>query len=83
MIYDYIAEDSPQHASKTILSIEAKCSFLAEHPHLKSQQLQLHNLCKSKIGYCIIFCKPIKKGVEIARILHGARNLPKILETSF
>jgi len=28
----------------------------------------------------IIFYRPMEKGVEIARVLHGARDLPKLFE---
>jgi toxin ParE1/3/4 len=32
------------------------------------------------VGKYVIFYRPIENGIEIARILHGARDLPSIFE---
>ncbi len=59
-IWDYIAEDSESRADAFIDSIDRKLYELADSPH---------------IGRYIIFYLIVPGGIEIVRVLHGARDI--------
>lgn len=75
----YIAEDNPQAAVRMIDIITGKFEFLAAHPKLLSPQPRFCNLHKHKVGRYVIFFRPVKNGIEVIRVLHGARDIEKIL----
>lgn len=75
-IWQYIAQDSVKNADAFLAQIENKCQTLAENPFLgRSRDELTDNLRSHSIkAYTIFYC-PIPNGVEIIRILHGARDI--------
>jgi toxin ParE1/3/4 len=75
-IWDYIANDSETHADSFIETIDQKLHTIAEQPHIGRPRDELETGVRSfPIGQYIIFYRPIPNGIDIIRVLHGARDL--------
>jgi toxin ParE1/3/4 len=80
-IWYYIAQDNPEAADRFILKIISKFPKLAATPHLGRERDELSPRLRSfTVGRYIIFYRPIYNGVEIARVLNGARDLPPLFD---
>jgi toxin ParE1/3/4 len=79
-IWRYIAEDKPQAATGLIRTIDAKCVLLAENPLLGQARPDIApDFRYFVVGNYLILYREAPDGVEIIRVLHGARNL-RVLE---
>ncbi len=84
-IADYIAQDSPNAARRVVRELRAAMERLAEMPasgHLR------HDLTDEPLrfwpvySYLIIY-RPEAKPLQVARVLHGARDVKSILARGF
>ncbi len=76
-LWDYIAEDNPRRASSFLRMIDDKLWMLAENPMLgRSREELAPNLRSFPAGNYLIFYVPLEDGIEVARVLSGARDLP-------
>ena len=75
-IYDYIARDSCAAADRVIDSFREKFKLLPERPLLGELRTEIAPDLRSFVaGNYVVFYRPAKTGVEIARILHAARDV--------
>lgn len=75
-IWAFIAEDDPTAASRFVHFIEERCSLLAENPMIgRSRSALAPGLRSFPAGDYIIFYVPIENGVEIVRVVSGARDI--------
>ncbi|MBN9559537.1 MAG: type II toxin-antitoxin system RelE/ParE family toxin [Alphaproteobacteria bacterium] len=79
-IWRYIAKDNPAAADRMLDRIDGACALLAEHPLMGSARTDL----RAGLRYFVsarhlILYRPIKEGIEVVRVLHGARHLPDLL----
>ena len=80
-IWIYVARDDTDAADKLIRSIASRFSKLASMPELGRRREELLSGVRSfPVGTYIIFYSPMADGIEVTRILHGARNFPPIFE---
>jgi toxin ParE1/3/4 len=78
-IWDYIADDSEARADAFIETIDRKFRALAGRPDMGRVRDELETGLRSfPVGRYVIFYRPIPEGVEIVRVLHGARDLDAI-----
>jgi toxin ParE1/3/4 len=78
-IWDYIADDSEGRADAFIDPVDRKVRSLARRPHMGRAREELAEGLRSfPVGRYIIFYRAVPKGIEIVRVLHGARDLPTI-----
>lgn len=78
-IWDYIADDSEARADAFIETIDRKFRTLAGRPDMGRARAELETGLRSfPVGRYVIFYRPIPEGVEIVRVLHGARDLDAI-----
>lgn len=78
----YIAEDNPAAADRLLDEIEAKCRLLSEQPRLGPARPDIRpELRYFPIGSYLILYREITGGVEIVRVVHGARDLPDLFHT--
>ena len=78
-IWSYIAQDNPDIADGFVRSLISRFPMLAEMPEAGRQREELAPELRSfAIGNYVIFYRPIENGVEIVRVLHGARDLPPV-----
>ena len=76
-----IAGENPNAADTWLDTIDAKCRLLARMPELGRKRPDLApDLRSLPAGSYVIFYRPVKAGIQIIRILHGARDIPTIFE---
>ena len=76
-IVEFIAQDNPNAAREWLGLIRERCELLAQHP-LTGESRPGFGIagCRSvSVGVYVIFFRPTPNGLEIARILHGSRDL--------
>lgn len=87
IVYYYISEGSPAAARQFRTQAEATFQRLARMPNLGTRYEHDHPALAelrflplpSRFKNYLVFYRPIAGGIEIARVLHGARDLPRIL----
>ena len=78
-IWAYIAEDSADHADTFTDLIDSKFQALARRPGIGRSRPELATDFRSfSVGNYVIFYVPLSKGVEVVRVLHGARDLEAV-----
>ena len=71
-----IARDDESAADRLLDRFEETCRRLADSPALgRSRDELAPGLRSFPIARYVIFYRPVKNGIEIARVLHGARDL--------
>jgi toxin ParE1/3/4 len=76
----HIAEHNPSAADALIDVFHRKFELLAEFPTMGRQRPELGNGIRSlPIGDYMVFYRSIEDGIELIRVLHGARNARKLL----
>lgn len=80
-IADFIALDDPERAASFVGEIEARMTQAAERPASFPARDELHQgLRAARHGRYLTFFVEAGDEVRIARVLHGARNLPRAFE---
>jgi len=75
-IWTYIAQDSPTRADKLLDEIDEKSQTLAQSTFIGKARDELGSKIRSfPIGNYVLFYQPIEDGIEIIRVLHGARDI--------
>ena len=75
-IWTYIAQDSLNTADKLLDKIDEKSQTLAQSPFIGKARDELGPKIRSfPIGNYVLFYQPIEDGIEIIRVLHGARDI--------
>ena len=74
-ILDNIAKDNLEAALRHVERLEEACWMLARNPlaGTKRDDLLSGLRCWS-VGNYVIFYQPLKDGIEVLRVLHGARD---------
>jgi toxin ParE1/3/4 len=82
-IWAHIAEDSLHQADAFAARVNSEFQLLARQPNLgRARPELLPNLRSMPVGRYIIFyiARPRLRGIDIVRVLHGARDLKPLLE---
>lgn len=78
-IWDYIARDNLPAASKILRTIGDKFEMLSKNPLMGQDRSELSPQMKSfSVGNYVIYYRPFSKGIEIMRVLHGARDVDSL-----
>ncbi|KYC41102.1 plasmid stabilization protein [Scytonema hofmannii PCC 7110] len=78
-IWLYIAADNQQAADKLVNRIDAKCQMLANSAGVGSARPDIApDLRYFPVGHYLILYREILNGIEVVRVVHGARHLPDI-----
>ena len=76
-IWFYLAQDNPDAADRFVRVLVAWFPRLAAMPGMGRQREELAQRLRSfPTAHYVIFYRPMENGVEIARVLHGARDFP-------
>lgn len=82
-VWAYIAEDSEEAADRFLGRIENACRRLAENPLTGRDRSQLAPRLRSlAMSSYVLFYRPRSDGIELIRVLHGARDLPALFGES-
>jgi toxin ParE1/3/4 len=80
-IWAYIAEDSPRQADAFAAAIDREIRGLARHPLIgRARPELLTGLRSLPFGRYVIFYLPRKRGIEVMRVLHAARDLKPLFD---
>ena len=75
-IHDFVAQDSPSAAARSVALIRERCFLLAENPLLGRSRPDLAPYLRSfPVGNYIIFYRPAENGVQILRVVSGFRDI--------
>lgn len=76
-----IAGENPAAAARWLDLIDEKCQLLARMPELGRKRPDLApELRGLPVDNYIIFYRPMNDGIQVIRVLHGARDLPQHFE---
>ncbi len=79
-VWLYIAQDNTRAADKLLDRIEVQCELLANHPQLGPARDDIaKGLRYQPLANYLILYRVIAQGVEIVRVVHGARNIIDLL----
>lgn len=79
-IWAYIAQDNAEAADRMLLKIDRECRFLAANPRTGEVLEQFRpGLRRFVVGNYLLFYQLIEGGIEVFRVLHGARDIEKLL----
>ncbi|HZA66841.1 MAG TPA: type II toxin-antitoxin system RelE/ParE family toxin [Geminicoccaceae bacterium] len=74
-IWDYIARDSTLNADRFVDRIEQRFGLLAANPRLGVARDDLRpGLRRFTHARYLIYYRPIRGGIEVVRVVHGARD---------
>ena len=74
-IFDYIAKDRPRAAVRVVGKIIKRFESLAEHPLSGEAQPKYGaDIRFSTVENYLIVYRPIEQGIEVVRVIHGARD---------
>jgi toxin ParE1/3/4 len=77
-IATYIAQDSPRAARKWLHTVRETCDLLAANPQMGEERpgFGVPGCRCFSVGNYVVFFRPIEGGgIEVARIVHGSRDL--------
>jgi toxin ParE1/3/4 len=81
-IGDYIAKDSRANARRFVGKLMEQCERIGNAPLGYAGREDLApSLRMAALGRYVVFFRVIDGTVRIERVLHGARNLPAVLES--
>jgi toxin ParE1/3/4 len=80
-ILDYIARDKPRAATRFVATLREKCQLLAVNPELGQRRPSFRSgeYRTFSVGNYVIFYRPTDRGVEIARVVSGFRDIETLL----
>jgi toxin ParE1/3/4 len=81
VIWTYIAEDNAEAVDRVLNAAYGTCKNLADNPELgrlrKVPEITsgIHSFVITEYPNYVIFYRVLPNGVQIVRVLHGARNI--------
>lgn len=78
-IWDYIADDNPAAADRWVDQLDGQFRLLATQPKMGRARDELAPSVRSfPFGRYVVFYVPIDDGIDVVRVLHGARDIDAI-----
>ena len=79
-IWEYIGQFSEEAANQIIDTIYQKTELLARSPYMGTARPEFTPTLRSfPVEKYVVFYRPIDNGIEVVRVLHGARDLEHLL----
>jgi toxin ParE1/3/4 len=80
-IWRYIAGDNPDAADRLLLRIDSKLDLYALNPTMgRARDILAPGLRSFPVGDYLVFYRTIPDGIELVRVLHGARQLENLFK---
>ncbi|WP_309744285.1 type II toxin-antitoxin system RelE/ParE family toxin [Chamaesiphon sp. OTE_20_metabat_361] len=81
-IWWYIAQDSPEAADRLLDRIQEKLLSLSQFPQMGASRDELMPRLRSfSVSNYLIFYFPLEDGIDVIRVLHGARDTEVIFQS--
>lgn len=79
-IWHFIAYDNPDAADATLRRIDERLELYATQPGMGTDRSQLGRGLRSfSVGEYLVFYRKIDGGIELVRVLHGARKIKRTM----
>ena len=79
-IWFYVAQDDPAAADRLLDTFDEKIRLLADNPHMGPARPDIAtDLRYHPAGSYLLLYRIVSDGVEIVRVVHGARDLLNLL----
>ncbi|MEI8570424.1 type II toxin-antitoxin system RelE/ParE family toxin [Methylomonas sp. LW13] len=79
-IWLYIAQDNPHAADRVLDDLEQRFIMLADNPQMGRYRPDIAPELRYFIsGKYLILYRTLTDGVQIVRVIHGARDLPNVI----
>lgn len=76
-IASYIFDLNPVGAENFLNSLGETCELLVRHPYIGRSRSEFGEDIRSfPVGNYLIFYKPALRGIDVARVIYGGRDLP-------
>ncbi len=79
-IWETIARDDVEAAGRVLSALRERFPRLADFPGLGRTSGYAPDLRRFAVPPYVIFYRPSESGIEVVRVLHGARNLARTLQ---
>jgi len=77
-IWVYIAERNYDAADRLLEQLDEKFRLLSENPGFGTMRDDLAPSVRGfPVGNYVLFYRPITGGIEVVRVIHGARDIPR------
>jgi len=77
-IWHYSAYDNPDAAARMLRTIDQRLFLYAANPRMGANRSKLgKGLRSSPVGSYLAFYRVVEGGIELVRVLHGARQLKR------
>ncbi len=81
-IWIFVARDNPTAADRLTDEIHDKCQLLAARPKMGRLRPELAPSIRSfTVGSYVIFYRVSTTGIEVARVLHGRRDIASVFRS--
>src|SRR5690349_6795588 len=81
-IWEYIADDSIDHADAFIDIVDGKLRTLAAQPMMgRARDELMAGLRSFPVGRYMLFYELVMDGIALVRVLHSARDIPSQFES--
>lgn len=81
-IWVFVAQDNAEAADRLLDQLHEKCQFLANSPKVGRQRSELDPSIRSfAVGSYVIFYREGDDGIEVARVLHGRRDISSLFRS--
>jgi len=78
-IWLYIAQDNQAAANQLLDTIDEKLKLLSDSPQMEQTRDELAPSLRSfPVGKYLVIYRPIPGGIELARVIHGARDIESL-----
>lgn len=79
-ITSFIALDNPTAADRLVDSFVQKLNLLADAPQIGPVCPIRPALRRFPVGNYVLYYRPLRDGIELVRVLHGARDIRALFE---
>jgi toxin ParE1/3/4 len=81
-IWAFVAQDDASAAERLINRIREKCQMLATTPKVGRQRPELDPSIRGfPVGNYVVFYRERAAGIEVARVLHGRRDIQSLFRS--
>ena len=78
-IWQYIARNDEAATDRVLEMIDQKLILLSDSPYLGKERFDLYSELRSfAVKSYLIFYRPLNNGIEVIRVLHGARDIENL-----
>lgn len=78
-VWDYIADDNPAAADRWVDQLDAQFRMLATQPMMGRTRNELAPGVRSfPFGRYVVFYVALDDGIDVVRVLHGARDIDAV-----